>query len=90
VKEPKRGTTCGRKGCGKKLTIPEATYATDEDYAVDPFCSADCCRKFYGIVTKTLAGHDEDKRKDNKSKGGYVKSHIAGGIGRGRKGVGRV
>ena len=46
--------------CGRKRVVPKTTYATREQYEVDPFCSAKCARKHYGVKLQTLQGYDED------------------------------
>ena len=49
---------CALESCGKprKLTKVARKYA-GEQLDLDPFCSAVCCRAFYGVV---FAGFDVD------------------------------
>lgn len=46
--KPGPGHTCGRPGCGKPL--PELARQHG-----DPFCSAECCREFYGVEYASIA-----------------------------------
>ena len=53
---------CALESCGKKRKITAAArrYA-GQQLDLDPFCSADCCRRFFGVVFAGFAADiDED------------------------------
>ena len=61
VREPRvrKDGRCARKECGKVRRMPPRFYVARAVYEADPFCSAKCCRRHYGVRTTTTMGMDE-------------------------------
>lgn len=62
--DPKRRADdrCSGPGCNKLIKI-DARYSGAETAATDPFCSANCCRRWHGLPLP------EDTNEENQAEG---------------------
>lgn len=62
--KPRRGGLCARKGCKNQATI--GAIAADKTIIIDPFCSTQCAKVFWGVITEEerakAADHAERSR----------------------------
>lgn len=66
---PRRGGLCARKGCKKKAA--NGKIAADKTIIIDPFCSTQCCKVYYGVMSAQEAAeaamHAERSRPHHKN-----------------------
>jgi len=56
---------CARRGCHKLRKIPRSHHRAIDHalYELDPWCSTQCCRLYYGVPLVTvIGGNPEEKR----------------------------
>lgn len=59
VHDPPVGPACAQ--CGGERKLPKRLYRAEAE--LDPFCSSDCCRRWYGLPSED---HSEQRAKFRK------------------------